>query len=216
MMKKTVLLLLPFLFGNLAFGQTIEESIKNAEKLYKQNNFKEAIQNLENAKKEIEQSYLLEIKTALLPSIIEGYNPKDYDMQEFSKSFVSGNNIQITKSYSKAGKKAEQENTVENLEYQSFITITISNLPEKTCEILNILSQSSGNTMYEGSSMIPINFKEYRALKYYNKEVKQGKFAAIIGGAVLEIIAEGIESEKALIDVANKINTETIIKYFGK
>lgn len=215
-MKKTVLLLLPFLFGNLAFGQTVEESIKNAEKLYRQNNFKEAIQNLENAKKEIEQSYLLEIKTALLPSNIEGYKPEDYDRQEFSKSFVSGNNIQITESYSKAGKKTEQENTVENLEYQSFITMTISNLPEKTCEILNIRSQSGESIMYEGGSMLPVDFKEYRAVKYYDGEVKQGKFAAIIGGAVLEIVAENIESEKTLIEIANKIDTESIIKYFGK
>ena len=145
-----------------------------------------------------------------------GYNPEDYDKQEFSKSFVSGNNIQITKSYSKAGKKTEQENSVENLEYHSFITITISNLPEKTCEILNIRSQSGESIMYEGGSMIPFEFREYRAIQYYNKEIKQGKFAAIIGGAVLEIVAENIESEKALIEIASKIDVESIIRYFGK
>jgi hypothetical protein len=64
--------------------------------------------------------------------------------------------------------------------------------------------------------MIPFDYKDYRAIKYYSKEVKQGKFATIIGGAVLEIVAENIESEKVLIEIANKIDTESIIRYFGK
>ena len=66
-MKRPVLLLMSFLFVNLAFGQTIEESIKNGEKLYKQNNFKEAIQSLDKAIREIENSYLESLKNELLP-----------------------------------------------------------------------------------------------------------------------------------------------------
>jgi hypothetical protein len=70
--------------------------------------------------------------------------------------------------------------------------------------------------MYEGGSMIPFNFKDFRAIKYYNKEVKQGRLAVIIGGAVLEIVAENIENEQELIDFAYKIDIESVKKYFGE
>lgn len=211
MMKKTVLLLMPLLFANLAFGQTVEESIKNAEKLYKQNNYKEAIQSLDNAIKEIENSYLKNLKTDLLPQSIGEYSVQNIDNQ----SYISGNRIQIQQRYEKANNSENSENA-NFMGVVPMISITISNSPEKLCETINNCAMDTDNNQIMTGTLKPMKYKDYRALIQYYEESKQGKFSIIIGGAVIEIIAENIENEKILTEAANKIDTEKIIKYFGK
>ncbi len=211
MMKKTVLLLMPLLCANLAFGQTVEESIKNAEKLYKQNNYKEAIQSLDNAIKEIENSYLKNLKTDLLPQSIGEYSVQSIDNQ----SYISGNRIQIQQKYEKVNNSENSENVL-FMGIAPMISITISNSPEKLCEVINNYAMDAGNNRIMTGIIKPMKYKEYRALMQYYEESKQGKFSIIIGGAIIEIIAENTENEKILMETAEKIDTEKIINYFGK
>ena len=215
-MKKIILFVLSIVLVNLVYSQTVEESIKNAEKLFNQKKYNEAIQQLNQATKEIENAYMIEIKSDLLPQTIVDYSVKNIENSEMSQSFILGNRVQINQIYVKEDGNGEPENKHEVEHTESVISITISNIPEKMCEIANIHSMNNNESIYESESLIPIKFNDYRAVIYFSEESKQGNFAAIIGGAVIEIVSENLESKMALIEMANKIDIDKIIKYFGK
>lgn len=196
---------------NLAYGQTIEETIKNAEKLYKQNDFKEAIQNLDDAKKKIENSYLKALKTDLLPQSIGEYSIINSDNQ----SYISGNRIQIQQKYEKANNIENSENA-NSIGVTPMISIIISNNPENVCEAVNNYSMDHNANQFMTGTLKPIKYKDYRALLQYYDESKQGRLSVIIGGAVIEIVCENMEDKELLMEAADKIDTEKIIKYFGK
>ncbi|MDY6799821.1 MAG: hypothetical protein SVU94_01200 [Bacteroidota bacterium] len=85
------------------------------------------------------------------------------------------------------------------------------------CEISNIYSIGVIESGYnETESLKRTKYDEYRAVILYNNGSNQGQFTALIGGAVLEIIAAKTNSEKKLKEIADKISIEKIIKYFGK
>ena len=107
-------------------------------------------------------------------------------------------------------------NSVNFINVVPMILITISNNPEKLCEAINNYAIDDNSNQIMTAKTELMKYKGYRALLQYFEESKQGKFIIIIGGALIEIISENSENEKILIEVADKIDTEKIIKYFGK
>jgi hypothetical protein len=216
-MKKVILLNLALISVSLLHGQTIENEVKNAEKLLKQKSYKEAIQELKNAMVIIENEQLNSMKADLLPKKVLDYTKvNSNENTEFSKSYISGKRIELTQVYSKLVNNTNVENSEDYIEnMNSMISISISNAPEKMCEIANIHSMNtSENSGME--SLIPISYKEYRAVKIYNSDAKQARFAIIVGGAIIEINANNIENEKQVLEIANSIDLEKITQYFGK
>jgi hypothetical protein len=219
-MKKVILLNLALISVALLHGQTIKNEVENAEKLLKQKNYKEAVQELKNAIAVIENEQLNTMKTDLLPEKVLEYSKanSDENMESSSKSYISGNRIEIAQSYSKPiGNVSSNSETSEGFMGQniSLITINISNVPGKMCDIANAHSMNSSEG-FEMESIVPTAFKGYRAIKLYSADARHGKYAVIIGGAVLEINAENIENEKILLEAVNSIDIEKIIQYFGK
>ena len=198
------------------FGQTPEELIKESEKLLKQNNYKETIEKLNSAKMLIENQYLSQIKNDLLPEKLNDYVLTN-ESNEMTQSYISGNRLQLNKTYIKASENTESQNSMDVEQNESVISITISNIPEKMCEISNIHYIGEIESGYnEAESLKRTKYNEYRAVILFNTDSKQGQFAVLIGGAILEIVAENIDSEKTLKEAADKISIEKIIKYFGK
>jgi len=218
-MKKVILLNLALISVSLLHGQRIENEVNNAEKLLKQKNYKEAIQELNNAIAVIENEQLNTMQADLLPEKVLGFSIISSDETiESSKSYISGNRIEIVQSYTKPIGNAisNSENSEDFMgQNNSVITISISNIPGKICDIANAHSISSSES-FEIGSVVPTSYKNYRALNIFNAEARQGKFAVIIGGAVLEIIAQNIENEKVIFEMANSIDIEKILQYFGK
>lgn len=212
-MKKLILFSITIFLTTFSYSQSFEESIKDFEKHLNQKSYKEAIKKLNELKSEIENIYLIEIKSDLLPQNIEKFSVNNIEM---SKSFISGNRVQINQIYVKPDTNEEFGYNNEFEHRESSISITISNFSEKICEVSNMHSFGNAESLYESESLKPIIFNDYRAAYLFNKEIKQGRFIVIIGGAVIEIVTENLESEKAVIEVANKIDIEKIIKYFGK
>lgn len=216
-MKKVILLNLALISVALLHGQTIENEVKNAEKLLKQKNYKEAILELRNAIVIIENEQLNSMKADLLPEKVLDYTiANSNENTELSKSFISEKRIEINQVYSKPLNNSNVENTESYMEnMRSQVSISISNAPEKMCEIANIHSMNNSDN-HGMESLLPISYREYRAVKSYNPEAQQAQFAIIVGSAVVEISAENIENEKQVLEIANSINLENIIQYFGK
>ncbi len=210
-MRNTILLLIALLFANLAFGQTVEKSIKNAKEFYKNDNYKETIQSLNKAIKQVKDLYLKKLKTDLLPQSIGDYLVYNVDNQ----SYIFGDRMQVQQKYKKANNYDNSENA-NLMGVVPMISVTISNSPEKICETINNYAIDDNNDRIMTGILKPIKYKGYRALMQYYEETRLGKFSIIIGGAVIEIIIENIDNEKTLVKIANIIDTAKIIKYFGK
>ncbi|MDA3906961.1 MAG: hypothetical protein PF484_12895 [Bacteroidales bacterium] len=215
-MKKVILLNLALISVALLHGQTIENEVNNAEKLLKQKSYKEAVQELKNAISVIENEQLNTMKTELLPEKVLDYSKaNNNENAELSKSYISGKRIELKQAYSKPlsnSNEEDKEGYIGNM--NSLISISISNSPEKMCEIASICTNSSTERLE--SELEPTDYKEFRAVKLYNHITKQARLSVIVGGAIIEVSAENINSEKQLFDIANTIDLEKILKYFGK
>ena len=199
------------------YGQSIENEFKNADNLLKQKNYNEAIQELNNAIAKIENEQLNSMIADLLPDKILDYSKiNSVENPELSRSYISGNLIVINQVYSKPLNNSQEEiseSYIENM--NSLVTIGITNAPEKMCEIANI--HAMNNSENSGMELLsPILFNEYRAVKLFNSVEKQANLAILAGGAVVEIKAENIETEKQLFEVANTIDLDKVVRYFGK
>lgn len=199
------------------YGQSIENEFKNADNLLKQKNYNEAIQELNNAIAKIENEQLNSMIADLLPDKILDYSKiNSVENPELSRSYISGNLIVINQVYSKTLNNSQEEiseSYIENM--NSLVTIGITNAPEKMCEIANI--HAMNNSENSGMELLsPILFNEYRAVKLFNSVEKQANLAILAGGAVVEIKAENIETEKQLFEVANTIDLDKVVRYFGK
>jgi hypothetical protein len=153
----------------------------------------------------------------LLPDKILDYSKiNSVENPELSRSYISGNLIVINQVYSKTLNNSQEEiseSYIENM--NSLVTIGITNAPEKMCEIANI--HAMNNSENSGMELLsPILFNEYRAVKLFNSVEKQANLAILAGGAVVEIKAENIETEKQLFEVANTIDLDKVVRYFGK
>lgn len=213
-MKKQISLLFILAIPAFLFSQTVSENITEAEKLYQQKSYKQSMQMLDKAKKEIESIYLEELKTDLLPAKIEGYTVADKNT-EMGESFVLGNNIQLSQTYYKEA-HASADSNPEQQDMPKTITISISNSSDKAFEVSESYSMAGFNESTDPLMPSPIEFKEYRAIVQYEEEMKQGRFLAIIGAATIEIQGNNIDNKEELLAIANSIELEKIIKTFGK
>jgi hypothetical protein len=216
-MKKIISLSLSLITVAIMYGQSIENEFKNADNLLKQKNYNEAIQELNNAIAKIENEQLNSMIADLLPDKILDYSKiNSVENPELSRSYISGNLIVINQVYSKPLNNSQEEiseSYIENM--NSLVTIGITNAPEKMCEIANI--HAMNNSENSGMELLsPILFNEYRAVKLFNSVEKQANLAILAGGAVVEIKAENIETEKQLFEVANTIDLDKVVRYFGK
>ena len=216
-MKKHLSLLFILTIPVAIFGQTVSKTITVAEKLYTEKSYKQSMQMLDKAKTEIESIYFEELKADLLPAKIVGYKIAE-DNMGIEQSFVLGNSIQITRTFVKSTDNNQIEKIDEFALEQSGsqISITISTLPDRMCEVINTYSGRSDAMYMEAESFTPITYKDYRVVIQFNKEFGQGRFVAIIGGATIEVVGQNLDNKNELLEIANKIEIEKLIKYFGK
>jgi hypothetical protein len=212
-MKKVILLNLALISVALLHGQTIENEIKNAEKLLKQKSYKEAVQSLNNAIKEIELKYLAELTSELLPVKYSDLNLKI----DHNQSIIDKNLIRITAIYNnQKGIDSVNINSNSMSSSNPQIFVTISNEPNKATEVASAHSGSSGYLSPDDEYVNePIRIKDYRATKQFNKNSRQGRISVIIGGATIELIGSDIENIKDLQDFIDKISFEKVIQIFG-
>lgn len=213
-MKKIILLCLSLIVVVFLQGQSIEKEFNNAKNLLKQRKYKDAIHEVNSVIALIENEQLNTMIENLLPDNVLDYTRTQQiqDIEARSKSYISGNRIVIMQTYSKPiSNIAPTSGFIEGgMERRlSFITISISNLPDSFCEIANAYSMNSSENL-SMEAMKSILFNGYRAVNMFNAESQYGRFAVIIGGAVLEISAQNIENGEIIIDIANSISFEKI------
>jgi hypothetical protein len=219
-MKKIITLSFALITVILMYGQTISTETKNAEKLLQQEKYKEAVEELKDAIAIIESEQLSSMNKELLPEKVLDYIKADSEENiELSKSYVSGNLKVLSQVYLKnQAANNTNENATEEymMELPTQVIISISNVPEKFCEAINIVSANQNSMATTTETIESINFKNYRASIRLDKMAKQGIFMAIVGGATIEIITTGIATNKEVLDIANTIDLEKITQYFGK
>jgi hypothetical protein len=217
-MKKVILLNLALISVALLHGQTIENEIKKAEKLLKQKSYKEAIQELKSAVSIIENEQLNSMKADLLPEKILSYSKvKNRENAEFSKSYISGKRVELKQIYAIPSSN-KQEINMDNpmIQTDPKIIFTITNNPEKICEVVNFFFIEGTNTMQPTESFETIQYKGYKAIYQSDELSNYERLSVIIGGACLEIYSESIIGKNVIVSMADIIDINKIIEYFGK
>lgn len=191
----------------LLIGQAASESLSKVEVLVSKKNYSEALQALQQAEKQIEQLYLAELEEVLLPEIIGNYKVVNSN-DGFNSSAVRGNAIILRRMFAK-----QVENTNDEMEsIPSTIQITITNAPDKLCEVIGMMGM--GESIEAELSLE--SYSGYRAVSQFDNVAGFGRLSIIVGAACIEIQGESITNRQDLLAVADKLSLEQVVETFGR
>jgi hypothetical protein len=190
------------------YGQDTQNIVKNLDKskaLLEDGAYKEAYKSLHIIYKQVGQIYIRHLEEQLLPNKINGFEKAYYS--DYA-SEIEGNEITIIKTYMPSGTKEGQE-------YLKKVIISITNKNKLYDKISEVHLNEELSDFEPGKEYRATFVGKYRALFTLDTSSNYMGLSIIVGAAIIQIDAEGIDNTQDMYDIANSLNFENIYTHFG-
>lgn len=190
------------------YGQDTQNIVENLDKskaLLKDGAYKESYKSLHIIYKQVGQIYIKYLEEQLLPNKINGFEKAYYS--DYA-SEIEGNEITIIKTYMPSGTKEGQE-------YLKKIVISITNKNKLYDKISEVHLDEELSDFEPGKEYRATFVGKYRALFTLDSSRNYMSLSIIVGAAIIQIDAEGVDNTQDMYDIANSLNFENVYTHFG-
>lgn len=215
-MRKIMFLSFAMFSITLLQGQSIEKEVEAAQKLLKEKSYNASILQLKQAIAIVEKEQLKVMKSDIFPEKVQEFKKVNtYEGLGIQGSYISGKRIELNQVYAKPNQyqEANNEGSMENS--NTILSIHITNSPDNIYEIVNAHAGNISENVVD-QSLQPVLYKGYRAVQSFDEGMDRARLAIMVGAAIVEINVGNVEGEKQLFDIANSIDIDKVIQYFGK
>lgn len=224
-MKRIVSTALTLLvLSTIAQAQDAQSHLTKASENIKSKNYQEALKNLGEAKK-IVNDLLGEQLAQALPAQVGDW--KMHKPEENGMGYMNPNEVSVTRIYKSEAeakkKEAELAQMPENLDpsmmmgdEETKINVTISNNMMMANEVMMAHSEENYNMGSPEEEFSAIRVKGYRATVRFHKEFGSGGVTVLAGGGLVRIEPNKIDNKETLVKIAEAINYDTVKSILGE